>query len=506
MNTHFFSKVTLAWALALILLPTSLLAELTVASPFTNNAVLQRDMPVPVWGTADTGATVTVKFAGQSKSTTTDSKGKWKVQLAPLQSSLTPHVLTITSSKNHELEFSNILVGEVWICSGQSNMQMGHEKVPEIADLLPSAKNLRAFTVANTVAFTKQDTCEGKWVTTPPSSAVAVAFAYFLEKSSNVPVGIIQASWGSSSLEAWMPRELTESVPHFKTMMKEFDADTQTRDRITAILEGPKPWPRQDDIFLRRQTNILYNAMIHPLVPYACRGLVWYQGERNAQSIHGMKKTPWYGRHSGMLKYGDTLKAWMQSYRQEWNREDFQFLIVMLPGYAKGAKGGPENPDNDSWAWIRESQLKALDLPHTAVINTIDLGHATNIHPTDKLPIGKRLAMLAPRAALKKEVVAQGPVLNRVEIEGETLIVHFDQAEGLKTLDRNQPRGFWLANNSAKWVKADAKLSGKKVILSTSQLKKPLYIRYAFAGKPSVNLVNASELPAFPFRTDTFEP
>jgi sialate O-acetylesterase len=157
-------------------------------------------------------------------------------------------------------------------------------------------------------------------------------------------------------------------------MMAEFDADFETRKKIETILNGPKPWNRRDDIFLRRQTNILYNAMIHPLIPYGCRGLVWYQGERNTQSMHGMKKEPWYFRNSGMLKYGNTLKAWMRQYRKEWQRDDFQFLIVMLPGYAKGIKGGPENPDTESWAWMRESQLKALELPLAAVINTIDLG------------------------------------------------------------------------------------------------------------------------------------
>jgi sialate O-acetylesterase len=417
-----------------------------------------------------------------------------------------PRTLTISGGNNDQIELSNIVVGEVWICSGQSNMQMGYSRIPEIKALTSSLGNLRTFKVENTVSFTEQDRCEGKWLESPPDSAVAFSFAYFLEKSAGAPVGIIQASWGSSSLEAWMPRELTKTVPHFETMMAEFDADFETRKKIKTILNGPKPWNRQDDIFLRRQTNILYNAMIHPLIPYGCRGLVWYQGERNTQSMHGMKKEPWYSRNSGMLKYGNTLKAWMRQYRKEWQRDDFQFLIVMLPGYAKGIKGGPENPDTESWAWMRESQLKALELPHAAVINTIDLGEINNIHPNDKLPIGKRLALFAGRDTLGKDIKAEGPVFKKVEAKGDRLVIHFDHAEGLKTLDGKEPAGFWIADGPQNWTKANTRLSKQTVILDSPELKKPLYVRYAFSGKPTVNLVNASEQPAYPFRTDPFDP
>jgi sialate O-acetylesterase len=488
-----------ALILLLIFLPGLLFAKLTVASPFTDNAVLQRDQAIPVWGKSHPGTSVTVDFAGQSKTATTDPNGKWHLKLDANPVSHDQRKLTIRSNQDEVIEFKNIVVGEVWICSGQSNMQMGYGGIPEIKKLIPSAKNLRTFKVKNTVAFTEQDRCEGKWVESQPDSAVAFSFAYFLEKAAGAPVGIIQTCWGSSSLEAWMPRELTKTVPHFKTMMEEFDADSETRAKIKAILKGPKPWSRQEDIFLRRQTNILYNAMIHPLIPYACKGLVWYQGERNTQSMHGMKKEPWFSRNSGMLKYGDTLKSWIQQYRKEWGCDDFQFLIVMLPGYAKGLKEGPENPDSESWAWMRESQLKALELPHTSVINTIDLGDVNNVHPADKLPIGKRLALLATGAS-------KGPAMNRTEIKGHNIVVHFDHAKGLKTLDGKAPSAFWITDKTKTWTKADAKIDGTSVVLSSTKIKNPRYVRYAFSGKPSVNLVNASGLPAYPFRTDSFEP
>lgn len=309
-----------------------------------------------------------------------------------------------------------------------------------------------------------------------------------------------------------MPRDMTATVPHFKTMMEEFDVDTETRVRIQAILDGPRPWSRQDDIFLRRQSNVLYNAMLHPLAPYACRGLVWYQGERNTQSMFGMLDKPWYSRNSGMLQYGDTLQQWILRLRKEWTRDDFHFLVVMLPGFhgkplPTGVQGqGPESPLGHSWAWMRESQLAALKLPHTGVANTIDLGDVKDIHPRDKRPVGQRLALLAERDTLGMNVKAHGPMVQNVERRQGALIVHFDHAEGLKTTDGGAPTGFWIADDAGRWVPAEARVKGKTIILKSAELKTPLYVRYAFTGKPEVNLVNKQGLPTYPFRTDDFQP
>jgi sialate O-acetylesterase len=502
--------VALVWAASL--LPAGSFAELTIASLFTDSAVLQRELPVPVWGTADAGATVTVEFAGQVKQAAVDSSNNWKVLLDPMAASSMPRTMTISSSiDGQQSAIRNVVVGEVWICSGQSNMQMSHQFAPDVEALLPFAKNIRTFEVKRTVAFTEQNRCEGAWAEEPPDSAVALAFAFFLENAVDVPVGIVVTAWGSSSIEAWMPRELTNSVPHFKTIMEEFDADTETRERIAGILSGPDPWPKPDDIFLRRQPNILYNAMMHPLMPYACRGLVWYQGERNTQSMFGMVKEPWYFRNSGMLKYGDTLKQWILRYRKEWGRPDMQFMVVMLPGYySKPLKTGPqlgaEHPAVHSWAWMRESQLKALELSHVSVANTIDLGDEKNIHPKDKLRVGQRLALLALRDTLGEDIAAEGPVMKRVDRNGDHLVVHFEHAEGLKTTGKNAPAGFWIADESATWVPANAELNGETVVLRAPECPNPLYVRYAFAGRPTVNLVNAAGLPAVPFRTDRFDP
>ncbi|MDF7825444.1 sialate O-acetylesterase [Pontiellaceae bacterium B12227] len=496
-------------AMAFVPIPTS--AALKVGSLFAEHMVLQRDMPVPVWGTADAGSKIIVEFAGQKKTTVADASNHWKITLDPLVGSFEPRTMTVLSSTgNEKSEISNVVVGEVWICSGQSNMQMGYGGIPKIKALGPTAKNLRTFEVKKTVAFTEQDSCQGAWAVNHPGSAVAFSFAYFLEAAAEVPVGIILTCWGSSSLEAWMPRDMAETVPHFKTMMEEFDADTEARTRIQGILDGPKPWSRQDDIFLRRQSNILYNAMLAPLAPYACRGLVWYQGERNAQTLLSLSGKQWFENHSGMLKYGDTLTQWMTRLRAAWNRDDFHFLVVMLPGYYKalptGPQEGPESPVAHSWGWIRETQLQALELSNTSVANTIDLGDVKNIHPKDKLPVGKRLALLAQRDTLGMPVEAQGPVFQRLETKRGSLVVHFDHADGLKTTDGETPAGFWVADDSFNWVTAEATIKGKTVVLQSPELKKPLHVRYAFAGKPQVNLVNGAGLPAYPFRTDRAEP
>jgi len=403
MNTRSNKTMLAICFLAAIFCPKLSMAELSVASPFTDNAVLQRDMPVPVWGTAESGATVTVEFAGQKKSATANADGQWKLQLDSMPANSDPQVLQV-STPDSKASFSNVVVGEVWICSGQSNMKWEAVRVPKIKAMIPFAdNNIRKFSVRRTAAFTEQDNCEGRWEEQVPTSAVAFAFAFFLEETAEVPVGIIETAWGSSSIEGWMPRDMTEELPHFKKQMKTFDADEEKQARINGILAGPKNWSRKDDIFLRTQPNIIYNAMMHPLAPYGCRGIVWYQGEANTKSIPAMQQ------------YDDSLLAWMERYRKEWGRDDLHFLAVMLPGYYKplktGKEKGVENPNAHSWAWMRESQLKTSQLQHTAVVNTIDLGDEKNIHPSDKLPIGRRLALLAARDTLEQNVEAQGPVL-----------------------------------------------------------------------------------------------
>ena len=505
----FGSRFSLWFAFSLLLAFTPARgAEFSLASPFTDHMVLQRDQPVPVWGRAEPGATVTVTFAGQEETAVATDDGKWQLKLDPLQGSAQGAPFSAKTDQGGQVQLSDVVVGEVWICSGQSNMQMGRSAVPELKDL--SENNLRTFEVKRTVAFTEQDRAEGTWTVTGPNSAVAFGFAHYLAKKTEFPVGIILAAWGSSSIEAWMPRDMTAQFPHFQTIMEEWDANTEAQEKIRAAL-AKEPWSREDDVFMRRQSCIVYNAMIHPLVPYACRGLVWYQGERNTRYISGMPDEPWYHRVAGIREYDEVLQGWMQRYREAWGRDDFHFLLVMLPGYGSllptGPTMEPDHPASHSWAWMRESQLAALDLSHTGVANTIDLGDVKNIHPKDKAPIGQRLSLLAARDTLGLEVAASGPVFQNVASKGDRLVVQFDHADGLKTRDGEAPREFWIADKAAKvWKPATATIVGQTVELHSPELPKPAVVRYAFTGKPDVNLVNEADLPAYPFRTDEEAP
>lgn len=484
--------------------------KIELPSLICDHMILQRQQQVPIWGTASPKEEITVSFDGQNKKTQAGKDGNWMVKLDPLETSKVGRELIV--SGNTRIVISDVVVGEVWICSGQSNMQFGVSAVPEAKSLIPFAKNIRSFEVKRTVSLEESEDVSGQWEVSNPSSAVAFTFAFFLESLSDIPVGIIHSSWGSSSIEAWMPCDMTEKLSHFKTIMNEFDADTDSKNRIKQILASPNGWTRQEDIFLRRQPNILYNAIMKPLTKYASRGLVWYQGERNTRYLSGMPDVTednWFHRVAGMQEYGDILSQWILRYRQEWQNDDMNFMVVMLPGYGKGTVDNPnidpEDPSAHSWAWIRESQLRVLDLPNTAVANTIDLGDVKNVHPKDKMPIGQRLALLAAKNTLGQEILSEGPMMQKVETQGNQLVVNYRYGEGLRTTDNKAPSGFWLADDSRNWIKADAKIDGQTVILSSQEIEQPLYVRYAFAGKPQVNLVNSSTLPAYPFRTDEFK-
>jgi len=232
-------------------------------------------------------------------------------------------------------------------------------------------------------------------------------------------------------------------------------------------------------VFIRKQPNIVYNAMLHPVIPYASRGMVWYQGEANAERLDQLGQ------------YGQSLPAWIKRLRTQWGRDDLHLMVVMLPGY--GSK---------IWPWFREVQLDVLQVPHTSVVNTIDLGDEKNIHPADKAPICNRLALLACQDDYGEKIEAQGPVFKRATIEENRVVIEFDKAAGLKTTDGAAPTGFQLAGHDRQWLPAATIIKKNTVELVAEGLAMPAFVRYAFTGKPAVNLVNEAGLPAHPFRTD----
>jgi sialate O-acetylesterase len=456
-----------------------------------DHAVLQRDMPVPIWGWSEPGAKISVEFAGQKKAADAGKDGKWMAKLDPLKSNATPQEMVIQESgvggqgAEKKITLKDILVGEVWICSGQSNMQYGWGKESEpmfnwggdtnLEQLVPDArtKPIRSYHVPVNVSFTPMDACKGSWSTNVSGSAVAFGFSYHLQQKLGVPVGVVVTCWGSSSIEGWMPRDMTEQLPHFKAIMEAFDASTNAQNRVRAAMErGIK----HGNVFVRQQPNLLYNAMMHPLIPYACRGMVWYQGEANS------------GKPA---EYAQSFPLWLERLRKEWGRADFHLLAVMLPGY--GDKG---------WPLFREAQMGILKVPHTSVANTIDLGDEKNIHPADKAPICERLALLACRDVYGEKIEAQGPAFKSAVVKGHRVVIEFDHADGLKTTDGAAPTGFQIAGSDKNWQSATAVIKDNAVEVEAAGLAAPEFVRYAFDGKPAVNLVNGVNLPAYPFRTE----
>ncbi len=472
--------------------------DLELASPFGDHMVLQRELPLNVWGWSKPNAKVEVSLAYQTATSQADNQGHWKLQLPPMSAG-GPFTMTTTSG-GQSIKLQDVLVGEVWICSGQSNMQMGYGGIPEIKELAQKAKNLpiRCLSVQQDVAFEPQERCRATWIVGPGSSAVATAFAYDLQQALGVPVAVIETSWGSSSIEGWMPRSLAEGMPHFQQQLNQLD--TKDHDRVAKLMadrDAGKKWIREDNIYLRTRPNLLYNAMLYPLAPFTVRGMVWYQGEANTGSLASMKQ------------YGETLTTWTKHLRTLWT-EDFQVLAVMLPRYGRVAGSSPTrdiaSPVAHSWAWFRESQAKLLTLPGTGVANTIDLGNVKDIHPKDKRPIGKRLALIAENLRKPGSVEASGPKFAELKLDGTTAVVKLSHAQGLTTTDGKSPTGFWIAGKDRQWKMAMAEIDGNTVRLTSEDVPQPTAVRYAFAAFPPVNLVNAQQLPAVPFRTDDDEP
>ena len=501
-------------------------SSLELASVFTDHMVLQRGMPVPVWGWAEPGRSVTVEVGGVSATAKAEASGRWQCELPALKVQKEPVELVVTDGET-TLRLQDVLVGEVWICFGQSNMDMGTGYVPEIQQMADKARKeqlpIRNYMVPHGIAFEEQSRCEGVWRKGPPGSAVAAVFAIRLYQASGVPVGIVQAAWGSSWLEGWMPASLGEQLPEFKKRMEQNEKDRAILEQIIALAqENPdhqiKKYsndPEEEkklkaqyglghnwnaNVYARTRANMLYNAMLHPLIPMACRGMVYYQGEANSET------------YEDMVAYRKSQALWLKELRKRWHQPNLFFISIMLPGYGQTLASGPHQgdlnaPDTHSWAILRDSQLGILALPHTAVVNTIDLGEAKNIHPHDKIPVGERAARVALRETLgEKDLEAYGPMLEKAERRNDQLVLSFQHAEGLKTTDGKPPKGFWITEDLKEWIPAKAELRGTKVVISLPKGYKFKQLRYAYAAKPDVNLINKAGLPAYPFKIPVSQP
>ena len=501
-------------------------AEVDLPSVFGDNMVLQRDMPAPVWGWAEPGEEVTVTFAEQTKSTTAGADGRWRVALDALEASAQGRELVVQGA--NRIVFNNVLVGEVWVCSGQSNMEWSVRGVMDSGREIAEADFplIRHIKVAKRPADGPQTDFEGSWAVCSPQTvsgftAVGYFFGREIHQKLGVPVGLVNSSWGGTRIEPWTPLVGFKAVPEggFQEIINRIEqadpgseagraryleALAQYRKWIElaegAVARGehPAPPPQMPSLGRsNRDPTRLYRGMIAPLVGFAIRGAIWYQGESNGAE----GKSYYHKKHA-------LVKGW----REAWGQGDFPFYWVQLANFRADNKR-PEG--GDGYAGVRDAERKALDLPNTGMAVIIDIGETRNIHPKNKQDVGKRLAQWAFAGPYGLDVVPSGPLYRRHAVEGGSVRVWFDhvgsglmvgEKKGLEPT-REAPGAklerFAVAGADRKWVWAEARIDGDTVVVSSPEVGEPVAVRYAYSGNPlGANLYNREGLPASPFRTD----
>ncbi|HEX3998425.1 MAG TPA: sialate O-acetylesterase [Pirellulales bacterium] len=428
--------------------------------------VLQQGCPVPIWGWADKGEEVTVNFAGQSVSGKAGDDGRWEVKLAKLEATPNekPLEMTIKGSSGEPITLKNILVGEVWICSGQSNMEMGIGIAQNAPAEIKAADypNIRLFTVTKSKVREPASDVKGSWAECNSKtistggwggfSAAAYYFGRDLYKKLKVPVGLIHTSWGGTAAELWTSKKALEANPLLK------------------------------DLAGHGENSSLYNGMIAPLVPFAIRGAIWYQGEANV------------GRAA---QYRELLPTMIRNWRSEWKQGDFPFGVVQIAPF--DYHGGI--PEAELW----ESQVyTAESVPNTGLITTMDIGELKNIHPKNKQEVGRRLAMWALAKVYGENVEYSGPIYKSMEIDGDKIKISFDHLDGgLKSRDGKPLTEFTITGPDGKFQPAKAEIEGSTVVVESDKVSNPVAVRFAFHDTAQPNLESKEGLPAVPFRTDS---
>jgi len=510
-----------------LLITTSVMATPRLPGFFTSNMVLQRDMAVPVWGWADPGEVVTVAFGDQSVTATADARGKWTVKLAAMPASGEGRVLKVSSPAGGPITLANVVVGEVWICSGQSNMEWAMNAIKNSAQEIGSANTplIRHAKIGHVTADLPQDNVGSQWQVCSPGTAggftaVGYFFARKLHNELKVPIGLIGSNWGGTRVEPWTPPVGFRSVPELADIAKRVDATLpQTIGGQAAYMqylgqveswlpkartavnhgENPAPCPQPPRIGASHQDPTrIYNAMIHPLVPYAIRGAIWYQGESNGGEG---------------ISYYHKKKALIGGWRRLWKQGDFPFYLVQLANFQQPN----DNPaGGDGWAKLREAQRQCLTIPNVGMAVITDIGEARDIHPRNKQDVGLRLALWAlAKDYGQKDLVYSGPLYKSHAVEGKTIRVQFDSAGSGLMVGRKKGlaptaedvggklKRFAIAGADKAWHWADAVIDGNSVVLSSGNVAAPVAARYAFSMNPEgANLYNREGLPASPFRTD----
>jgi sialate O-acetylesterase len=447
------------------------LAAPELAPLFQDHAVLQCDKPLPVWGRAAPGEHVSVAFAGQAVGTTAGSDGRWIAVLAPLAANASGADLVVTGTA--QVTLHDIVVGEVWLCAGQSNMEFavddGREyQVDQASEEVEAARYplIRQFKVARQVSATPMETARGDWTAcTPESVRVFTAVGYFFARDLyvrlNVPVGILNSTCAGTPLESWMSPVALGAFPGF--------ANGRPVSGTAAGIDPSVP-------------SSLFNGMIHPLLPYAIRGALWYQGESDV------------GRAAS---YGAHFPAMISAWRAHFGEGDFPFYWVQLANFSR-----PGKEVGEPWAFLREAQSRALSLPETGQAIAIDIGEAGNLHPRNKQEVGRRLALLAKAKVYAIPVDFSGPEFSRIAIEGSSVRVFFTFAGDGLTASGKPLQSFEVAGADREFHPAAAVIQADTVIVQSFEVRLPVAVRYAWRDNPDANLYNGAGLPAAPFRSD----
>jgi len=469
---------------------------------FGDNMVLQRNYATPIWGTAAPNQSITLTIAGQTRQATAGADGKWMVKLDPVKEG-GPYELTVSGPSS--ITYKNVLFGDVWICSGQSNMEwiVKNSKDAQIAIDSSANPNLRLFTVKKNPAQTPANDVTGKWdesssQSSPSFSAVGYFFGRELQKQLNVPIGLIHTSWGGTAIQLWQSKEAIEADEDMKQVYVAWQAQQDRfeaaqkkyREDVAKAKEENKPAPAAPRGGPPMAPACLYNGMIAPLVPYGITGAIWYQGESNAGNAKLYRKQ---------------MPAMINQWRKDFGNE-FPFYMVQLANFMKK----DAQPVDSDWAELRESQLQTAQTnPKTGMAVIIDIGEANDIHPKNKEDVGKRLALAALGQHYGKNIEYSGPLYASMKTEGNKIRLMFHHTgSGMmaKSDERaaggQKVKGFAIAGEDRKFVWADAQIDGNTIVVSSPEVANPVAVRYGWANNPDCNLYNKEGLPASPFRTD----
>jgi sialate O-acetylesterase len=459
-------------------------ADVSLNNMFGDHMVLQQGLANRIWGRAAAGEKVTVSIAGQSHDTTADADGRWEVRLDPMLEYGGPHTLTVKGTNT--IEFKDVLIGEVWVCSGQSNMQWPVDKAND-ADVEKAAANfpaIRLLSVPQVGTQDPQDNFKGAWTVCSPASvggfsAVGYYFGRQLHQTLGVPVGLINNAWGGSAAEAWVARKKLAEHPQLAAIHTRWKAIEADKKQAKQMKGNQRP-------------GNIHSGVLSPSIGYGIRGVIWYQGESNA---------------SRAFQYRTLFPFMIQSWRDEWampDNKDFPFLWVQLADY----KAEKREPAESDWAELREAQTMTLDaLPATGQAVIIDLGEGKDIHPMNKQDVAMRLARLALAETYKKPgIAARSPRFKMADKDGSKMVLSFvDVVGGWRPFDVAEPVGFTIAGADKRFVPAQAKIEKDgRIIVWSESVSEPVAVRYAWADNPVCNMYSGAGLPLTPFRSDDF--